>query len=42
LVGVRAGAGEHFACPGCGQPIVMMTGNGPGIPFTPRFRENAD
>jgi len=29
--------GEGFACPGCGQPITMMSRNLPGTPFSPRF-----
>jgi hypothetical protein len=29
--------GEGFACPGCGQPVTMMSRNRPGTPFTPRF-----
>jgi hypothetical protein len=31
--------GEGFACPGCGQPVTMMSHNLPGTPFTSRFRE---
>jgi hypothetical protein len=29
--------GERFACPGCGQPITIMSRNLRGTPFTPRF-----
>jgi len=32
-------SGERFGCPGCGEPVNMMTNNRPGTPFSSRFRE---
>lgn len=35
----RLARDEQFACPGCGQPVTMMTYNRPGTPYTSRFGE---
>ncbi len=33
-------SGERFSCPGCRQPVTMVTCNRPGTPFTSRYRKN--
>ncbi len=32
--------GERFGCPGCGEPVTLMTRNPPGTPFTSRYRQD--